>query len=135
MNTSHADFCLWLRLPYRGVIQLPVHDTTYRKAREAPLCNAVQITMDADGEVGPRVLSDVTERDAAEWMEYQLELEDIALDFGLSTLFASSEGDLLGRCWLTRLRQYLGRREASHTFVEATGWLDAGGDVGPALFA
>jgi putative transposase len=30
----------------------------------------------------------------------------LALDFGLSTLFATSEGDLLGRDWLKRLKRY-----------------------------
>lgn len=30
----------------------------------------------------------------------------LALDFGLSTLFATSKGQLLGQSWLKRLRRY-----------------------------
>ena len=30
----------------------------------------------------------------------------LALDFGLSTLFATSEGQLLGQAWLKRLKRY-----------------------------
>ena len=52
------------------------------------------------------LMTNVTDAFEASKQAYQPKTEAIALDLGLKTLFATSEGDLLGRDWLTRLREY-----------------------------
>ncbi|HEY2533545.1 MAG TPA: transposase [Xanthobacteraceae bacterium] len=116
-KADHADFWLRISVPdpasrelsssriKRRHVMLPVHDTDYRKARKAPFCATVQLVTSPIG-LSVRVASDVTEVYAAEREAYDPARTDIALDFGLATLFASNEGDLLGRDWLKQLRSY-----------------------------
>jgi putative transposase len=104
-TAHHADF--WLKLKFVGqkAAFLPVHDHPYRALRAAPLCRAVQLVTDANG-LGLRVFSDVTESFAQNRAAYQPRTDVLCMDFGLRTLFATDEGDLLGRDWLTHLRRY-----------------------------
>lgn len=52
------------------------------------------------------ILTDVQSTMAASKAAYVPRIDAIGLDLGLSTLFATSEGDLLGRGWMPRLRAY-----------------------------
>ena len=101
----HADFWLRLKVPNREEILLPVQDREYRKGRRAPLCKATQFVVRGT-ELSIRVMSDMTGIFAKERAAYRPERECLALDFGLTTMFATDEGDLLGRRWLTQLRRY-----------------------------
>ncbi|MFW5661177.1 MAG: hypothetical protein ACOC05_07295 [Oceanicaulis sp.] len=69
--------------------------------------------MTATGAISVRLFSDMTEAFAAAREAYAPEMEAIGPDFGLATLFATSEGDLLGRRWL----DYLKRMDAPITAI------------------
>jgi putative transposase len=101
----HADFWLRLKVPNREEIFLPVQDEEYRKDRGAPLCKATQFVV-RGSELSIRVMSDITGALAKERAAYRPERECMAVDFGLTTMFATAEGDLLGRRWLSQLRRY-----------------------------
>jgi putative transposase len=101
----HADFWLRLKVPNRDEILLPVQDNGYRKGRGAPLCKATQFVVRST-DLSLRVMSDMTKPFAKERAAYQPERECLSLDFGLSVMFATDEGDLLGRRWLAQLRRY-----------------------------
>jgi len=67
--------------------------------------NSVQVNLNREGKLTFGIVTDMGE-------VYAKSLADddghgvLALDFGLSTLFATSEGQLLGQAWLKRLKQY-----------------------------
>jgi len=102
----------WVRLATleRGrPISMPLlaHDHHRRRVRSGKVSNGVLVTEDRDtGRLTFGVVTDVSAACAASRAAYRPEREVLALDFGLSTLFATDEGDLLGRDWLRRLRAY-----------------------------
>jgi putative transposase len=76
-----------------------------RLRRGGRLTNGVQVNR-RDGRLSFGVMTDEGAACAASRASYRPATDCIALDFGLSTLFATSEGQLLGQGWLPRLRAY-----------------------------
>ena len=71
------------------------------------LCNGVLVTEDPEsGALSFGVVSDIGADCESSRAAYQPEREFMALDFGLSTLFAGDDGSLLGKDWLRALRVY-----------------------------
>jgi putative transposase len=98
---SANSFDYWLRfstLTKGNPILLPVRSTFHEQAREGVWTNATQITVPKTGPVVIRMVKDVTP-----------ECRPIptggvvGLDWGMKTLFATSEGGLLGRSFYTWL--------------------------------
>lgn len=104
-KASTADF--WLRLRFIGqkAFCIPVFDHAFHRNRGGMDCTAVQFVTSPAG-LGLRVFTDMTEPFAAAKAGYEPKCETLSLDFGLRTLFATDEGDFLGRDWLTKLRRY-----------------------------
>ncbi|WP_298223989.1 hypothetical protein, partial [Acidocella sp.] len=71
------------------------------------MCNGVLVTEDPEsGALSFGVVSDIGADCESSRAAYQPEREFMALDFGLSTLFAGDDGSLLGKDWLRALRVY-----------------------------
>lgn len=88
-------------------MNVPLLGHDRHRSRKGVVANGVLVTEDRDtGRVMFGVVTDIAEECAASRAAYSPEREVLALDFGLSTLFATSEGDQLGRDWLKRLRAY-----------------------------
>jgi len=85
-------------------IPLLIYKQHRLRRKRGKIANGALITEDRDsGRLMFGVVTDMGEvyaKSRAEYDGHGL----LALDFGLSTLFATSEGDLLGRDWLKRLR-------------------------------
>jgi putative transposase len=103
-----ASFKLWMqvRLPRHGKFAVPVQDHAGRQMRKAPLRPCVQIVMDRDQNVSIRLFSDETEAATRTKAAYTPDMEAIGIDFGLRTMFATSEGDLMGGDWIETLKKY-----------------------------
>ncbi|MGF1606247.1 MAG: RNA-guided endonuclease InsQ/TnpB family protein, partial [Rhodothalassiaceae bacterium] len=98
----------WVRLStmQKGrKIDVPLLTYDYHKKRSGRVTDGIQINLDRDGRLTFGVVTDMGDVYAASRKAYDGECE-IALDFGLSTLFATSEGQLLGQNWLRELRRY-----------------------------
>ena len=108
-------FGLWVlfKLPRHGKFFVPVQDHAGRQRRHAPLCKTVQLVLDRDGVLSVRLFSDETGNATQTRQTFQPAMEDIGIDFGLATMFATSEGDLLGRLWFTELK----KRDANLTRI------------------
>jgi putative transposase len=59
-----------------------------------------------DGRLVFGIVTDMGEICDEQKLAYQPRCEEIGLDYGLRTLFATDKGDLLGRGFLNRLRHY-----------------------------
>lgn len=88
-------------------IAVPLLTYDQHRSRKGRTSNGVLVTEGRDsGRLLFGVVTDIAEECAASRAAYQPEREVMALDFGLSTLFATDEGDQLGRDWLKALRRY-----------------------------
>lgn len=97
----------WVRLSTmtRGrTIAIPLLTYAYHDQRGGKVANGVQVN-ERGGALTFGVVTDMGEPFARSRAEYGGS-EVIALDFGLSTLFATSQGQLLGQGWLARLKRY-----------------------------
>ena len=97
----------WVRLSTmtRGrTIAIPLLTYAYHDQRGGKVANGVQVN-ERGGVLTFGVVTDMGEPFARSRAEYDGS-GIVALDFGLSTLFASSEGQLLGQGWLVRLKRY-----------------------------
>jgi putative transposase len=74
-------------------------------SRVGDLAGSVQVNCDRAGKMTFGVVTDIGAACAAGRAAYD-GAGEIALDFGLTTLFGTSEGQLLGQDWLKRLRQF-----------------------------
>ncbi len=84
-------------------VPLLVHDRfTERKGTRAL---SVQVS-EREGRLTFGILTDVTDAFAESRAAYKPETECLALDWGLRTLFATSEGDLVGRGFLAELKRH-----------------------------
>ena len=91
----------------RSKIAVPLLTYQRHKGRGGQFSNGVLVTEDRDtGRLLFGVASDIGEKCAASRAAYRPERDVMALDFGLSTLFAGDDGALLGRNWLKVLRAY-----------------------------
>lgn len=88
-------------------IAVPLLTCEHYKQRGGQVSNGVLVTEDRDtGKLMFGVVSDIGTECAASRAAYRPEHEFVALDFGLSTLFAADDGALLGKGWLDALRGY-----------------------------
>jgi putative transposase len=88
-------------------IAVPLLTYERHENRGGRLCNGVLVTEDREsGALSFGVVSDIGTDCEASRAAYHPEREVMALDFGLSTLFAGDEGQLLGKDWLKALRAY-----------------------------
>ncbi|MGG5890649.1 zinc ribbon domain-containing protein [Falsiroseomonas sp. HC035] len=86
-------------------IAVPLLTYDYHAKRPGRVTNGVQINLNREGCLTFGVVTDMGEACAKSRADYDGH-GVLALDFGLSTLFATSEGQLLGQGWLKRLRRY-----------------------------
>jgi putative transposase len=102
---SAKKFHLWARLSTLtkgNPIWIPLISYEYFERRVGKRALSVQINETVKGfKLG--ILTDVTDALAQSRAEYVPEVESIALDLGLRNLFATNEGDLLGRDWMDKL--------------------------------
>jgi len=86
-------------------IAVPLLAYDYHARRPGRATNGVQVNLNRDGKLTFGIVTDMGEACAKSRAD-----DDghgvLALDFGLSTLFATSEGQLLGQAWLKRLKRY-----------------------------
>ncbi|MCM8738523.1 transposase [Azospirillum sp. A1-3] len=85
-------------------IAVPLLTYTYHAERPGRVTNGIQVN-ERDGRLTFGVVTDMGEVCAKSRADYDGH-GVLALDFGLSTLFATSEGQLLGQGWLKRLKRY-----------------------------
>jgi len=86
-------------------ISVPLLTYDYHAMRAGRVTNGIQINLNREGILTFGIVTDMGEACAKSRADYD-GVGAIALDFGLSTLFATSEGQLLGQRWLKRLRRY-----------------------------
>ncbi|WP_027289826.1 zinc ribbon domain-containing protein [Rhodovibrio salinarum] len=103
--TQAGAFDYWFRLGTldRRKIDVPLRSYPYHDARQGDRCKTVQINADRDGALSVGVVTDVTESFRQSRTTYQPLRDAIAVDFGLSTLVATDEGDLMGRNFIDHL--------------------------------
>jgi putative transposase len=78
------------------------------------------------------IVSDMEKPFAESQAAYAPLREELALDFGLSTMFFSPDGDLLGRAWFDQIRRHDRRiaglaRRLQKQGAGRTGWRQRGG--------
>ncbi len=106
--TQNGKVVYWLRISRLGGgsrFDVPLLSHWRHQSRSGELAGSVQINCNRAGELTFGVVTDIGAACAAARASYQGEGE-IALDFGLTTMFGTSEGQLLGQNWLKRLRQF-----------------------------
>lgn len=106
-----TKYDMWLKLDVKASgptrrIQIPLQSHDYFRSRQGIRKKTFQINTDRhSGAIMVGVITDVGEVYAAKREAYALSATgDKSLDFGLVTLFASGEGDLLGQNFLTNLK-------------------------------
>ncbi len=103
-----SAFPLWARLSTleKGApIWVPLKANAHYARRHGRRALTVQVNQTSEGELRIGILTDVAEALAVSRAAYQPRTQVIALDLGLKTLFGTSEGDLLGRGWMTRIEK------------------------------
>jgi Transposase and inactivated derivatives len=106
--TSHV---LWLRMTVKAggpsrQIEIPVSSNSYFEARRGERKKTFQIIEDREtGRISVGVVTDVGKEYAKSRETYLASATGPkSLDFGLSTMFASCDGDLMGRDFLKKLK-------------------------------
>ncbi len=119
-SSAASGFDLWLRLSVSGLkgsreaagqekadsyLHIPLKSHGYFNAREGARKLSFQIIEDRnDGRISVGVITDIAETLQASRESYVPKVEALSLDFGLSTMFATNHGDLLGLGFLTKLK-------------------------------
>ena len=86
---------------------VPLLNNPLHARRSGKLAAGVMVIEDRETrELRFGLSTDITAACEASRAAYEPAVEVLELDFGLNTLFASGEGDLLGRNWLTALKAY-----------------------------
>ncbi len=99
---------LWARistLTKGKPIEVPLASYKHFEQRQGKRALSVQV-IERDGELAFGVMTDVADAFTASREAYRPRCEAVALDLGLKTLFATDQGDLLGRNWLERLQEH-----------------------------
>lgn len=87
-------------------VKIPLLTNPYHEQRIGQVSTGIQIN-ERDGRLTFGVVTDIAEACEASRAAYAEDMRDpIALDFGLTTLFATSEGQLLGQNWLKQLKKF-----------------------------
>ncbi|WP_200255726.1 zinc ribbon domain-containing protein [Halorhodospira neutriphila] len=105
---SASAFPLWLRLgtlEHGRRIEIPLQSHPYFERRAGQRCRTVQVNEDRDGRISVGVVTDVSAPFAAQRAAYTPLRDDLAIDFGLSTLIATDAGDRMGRGALQHLER------------------------------
>lgn len=105
---SATAFPLWVRISTmeRGrKIEVPLRTHRYFERREGKRALSIQIN-EREGRLLFGIVTDIASVCDDQKETYRPQCEEIALDFGLRTLFATDQGDLLGRRFIDRLRYY-----------------------------
>jgi putative transposase len=94
-----------------ATIRVPLKSYSWFESRGGEIVNTIQlIERGADrgrpGELVIGIVSDMEKPFAASQMAYQPLREELSLDFGLSVMFATPDGDLLGRSWFDQLKKH-----------------------------
>ena len=103
-------FPYWLRLSFQGKakpIEIPLHSYPYFEARKGERKLTIQVSQDRETKtLRFGVVTDIGAACAETRLAYadSIKVPSVALDFGLSTLFATDHGDLLGRGFLIKLK-------------------------------
>ena len=88
-------------------IAVPLLTYDHHRNRRGQVSNGVLVTGDRNtGKLLFGVVTDIGADCAASRAAYEPRRDAMALDFGLSTLFAGDDGALLGKDWLKALRAY-----------------------------
>ena len=91
----------------REKISVPLLTYARHGKRKGKVCNGVLVTDSHEtGQVLFGVVTDIAEACVESRAKYEPSRDVLPLDFGLSTLFVSGEGDQLGRDWLKHLRRH-----------------------------
>jgi putative transposase len=101
-------FDLWVRLSTleRGQpIEIPLRAHDYFRGRPGTRKQTIQVN-EHDGRLFFGVVTDMSDACEEQKARYQPRCEEIGLDYGLRTLFATDQGDLLGQGFLRQLRVY-----------------------------
>lgn len=126
-------FSYWLSLRLKtGKVQLPIRgwgrdraDTFGKRGsglkREGALGRSINIFLDDDGRLKIALTRDVTESCAESRAAYRPKLPVLGLDFGLNTLFATSEGDLIGRGFGRKLGRIAKRADGEAARMQRLG--------------
>jgi putative transposase len=85
-------------------ITLPLKSYAFFENRGGEIAKTVQIIERDDGEIVIGIVSDMEEPFAESRAAYRPLCQEISLDFELVTMFATGEGDLLGRAWFDQLK-------------------------------
>ncbi len=103
-----TTFDLWLRLSTmeRGQrIEVPLRSHAYLSDRKGVCKKTVQVN-EREGRLFFGIVTDIAGVCAEQKEAYQPRCEEIALDYGLRTLFATDQGDLLGQGFLRKLERF-----------------------------
>jgi putative transposase len=112
---GRTGFALWayVKTLTPGVeIQVPLLVTDYFDARGGTRKKTVQINEREDGTLAFGIITDVAGAQTRNRQAYDEKrasgdfVDEVALDWGLRTMFCTDRGDLLGRGFLERLREY-----------------------------
>ena len=105
-QTGAVDY--WARFVFdRQVINVPLLGNPHQRARNGDLAKGLMIIEDRkSGTLRFGVATDISAECVRSRAAYQSERECLPLDFGLSTMFATEDGDLLGRGWISTLGRY-----------------------------
>ena len=95
----------------QATIQVPLKSYDYFESRDGTVATTVQIIeLGADhgrrGEIVIGLVTDMEKPFSKNQMAYQPLREELSLDFGLSVMFATPDGDLLGRSWFDQLKKH-----------------------------
>ncbi len=99
-KAKHFDYWLRISTHIKGKpIYIPVKETDYYKQKQGFDTNIFQIIKTDSGTIEIRRVKEITPK--------QIEKQNIlSLDFGLTCLFATDKGDLLGRNFFSKVKEY-----------------------------
>lgn len=105
VNLSTMQFGRKIRVPLLG------YEHHERRLQRGRLCQGIEISRDVRGHLSFAVVIDESEACAVSRAAYEPRTECIAVDFGLSGLFATydvedADGQILSQDWLRRLQAY-----------------------------
>jgi putative transposase len=122
-TTAHASIWVGIRGMRREIgkngkpkktqatIQVPLKSYAWFENRGGEVANTIQLiergaNRGQPGELVIGVVSDMEKPFGDSQMAYQPLREELSLDFGLSVMFATPGGDLLGRSWFDQLKKH-----------------------------
>ncbi|WP_404385033.1 zinc ribbon domain-containing protein [Caenispirillum salinarum] len=87
-------------------VHVPLNTYEYFTMRPGRRCLGIQINENNDGTIAFAVVTETTQAFEASRAGYQPAKDVLGLDFGLRTMFATSDGDLFGRNWFEKLKRF-----------------------------